>query len=82
MAGVDRTGGGPDAEVVSALTPNDTRDLRDAMRRLPPELSAVLVATAIDGLSTREAAHLLGIPRGTVKTRLMRARHQLQEALT
>ena len=34
------------------------------------------------GLSTREAAHLLGIPSGTVKTRMMRARQELREALT
>lgn len=57
-------------------------DLGDAMRELPDDLRAVLVATAIDGLSTKEAARLLGVPQGTVKTRLMRARHALQEALT
>ena len=57
-------------------------DLGAAMSDLPDELRAVLVATAIDGLSTKEAAHLLGVPQGTVKTRLMRARHALQEALT
>ncbi len=56
-------------------------DLGDALRQLHPDLVAVLVATAIDGLSTKEAAALLGIPRGTVKTRLMRARAQLQETL-
>jgi len=57
-------------------------DLGAAMRDLPAELRAVLIATAIDGLSTKEAAHLLGVPQGTVKTRLMRARRVLQEALT
>ena len=57
-------------------------DLGAAMSNLPDELRAVLVATAIDGLSTKEAAQLLGVPQGTVKTRLMRARHALQEALT
>lgn len=53
-----------------------------ALDALDPSLRAVLVATAVDGLSTKEAAVLLGIPRGTVKTRLMRARSQLQEALS
>lgn len=57
-------------------------DLGVAMGALPNELRAVLVATAIDGLSTKEAAQLLGVPQGTVKTRLMRARHALQEALS
>ncbi len=39
-------------------------------------------ATVLDGLTTREAARLLDIPAGTVKTRMMRARIQLREALT
>ncbi len=53
-----------------------------ALRQLEPDLQAVMVATAIDGLSTKEAARLLGVPQGTVKTRMMRARTQLQEILT
>ncbi|MGF1239575.1 RNA polymerase sigma factor [Streptomyces sp. 2-6] len=56
-------------------------DLAGALIRLSPELRAVLQATVIDGLTTREAAVLLGIPPGTVKTRAMRARKQLREAL-
>lgn len=56
--------------------------LGPALRELHPDLQAVLIATAIDGLSTREAARLLGVPQGTVKTRLMRARQHLQEMLT
>jgi DNA-directed RNA polymerase specialized sigma24 family protein len=35
----------------------------------------------VDGLTTREAAELLGIPEGTVKTRAMRARRELRNAL-
>ena len=56
-------------------------DLASAMGRLSPELRAVIQATALDGLTTREAAHLLGIPQGTVKTRLVRARRELRGAL-
>ena len=52
-----------------------------ALNRLAPELQAVLQATVLDGLSTREAAALLGIPAGTVKTRAMRARARLREEL-
>lgn len=56
-------------------------ELAGALASLPVELRTVLVATAIDGLTTKEAARLLGLPQGTVKTRLMRARHALQEVL-
>lgn len=52
-----------------------------ALGRLAPELQVVLLATAIDGLTTREAARLLGIPAGTVKSRLSRARQELREML-
>ncbi|MGN9907473.1 RNA polymerase sigma factor [Phytohabitans sp. LJ34] len=56
-------------------------DLAGALARLSPELRAVMQATVIDGLTTAEAAVLLGIPAGTVKTRAMRARRQLREEL-
>jgi RNA polymerase sigma-70 factor (ECF subfamily) len=56
-------------------------DLGGALARLSPELRAVVQATVLDGLSTGEAAALLGIPPGTVKTRAMRARRQLREEL-
>ena len=56
-------------------------DLGAALNRLSPELRAVVQATVLDGLTTREAARLLGIPAGTVKTRMMRAKPQLREAL-
>ncbi|MEX2291303.1 MAG: RNA polymerase sigma factor [Mycobacteriales bacterium] len=56
-------------------------DLAGALGRLSPELRAVVQATVLDGLTTREAAQLLGIPAGTVKTRMMRARAALREEL-
>jgi RNA polymerase sigma-70 factor (ECF subfamily) len=57
-------------------------DLAGALARLSPELRAVMQATVLDGLSTRETADLLGIPPGTVKSRALRARRQLREELT
>jgi RNA polymerase sigma-70 factor (ECF subfamily) len=56
-------------------------DLAGALARLSPELRSVIQATVLDGLSTGEAAVLLGIPAGTVKTRAMRARRQLRQEL-
>ncbi|HEX2187025.1 MAG TPA: RNA polymerase sigma factor [Chloroflexota bacterium] len=76
----------PDQDVVVAaeeqvLLGVEHGDLAGAMQRLSPELRAVIQATVIDGLTTREAARLLGIPTGTVKTRVMRAKQQLRGAL-
>lgn len=57
-------------------------DVGPALDRLSPELRAVIQATVVDDLTTREAAVVLGIPEGTVKTRARRARLQLREALS
>ena len=59
----------------------EQREVIRALNRLAPELQAVLQATVLDGLSTREAAVLLGIPAGTVKTRARRARARLRQEL-
>ncbi len=71
----------PSAEE-EALAASLDADLASALHRLAPELRAVLQATVLDGLSVREAAVLLDIPEGTVKTRARRARLHLKEALT
>ncbi|GAA4940119.1 RNA polymerase sigma factor [Actinoplanes utahensis] len=55
--------------------------LGPALDRLSPELRRLIEATALDGLTVREAAQLLGIPEGTAKTRLMRARTRLRQLL-
>lgn len=75
-----RSGDEPSAEE-HLLLRVEYGDLAGALQRLSPELRAVLQATVLDGLSTNEAAVLLGIPPGTVKTRAMRARRQLREEL-
>jgi RNA polymerase sigma-70 factor (ECF subfamily) len=57
-------------------------DLAGAIDGLSPELRAVVQATVLDGLTSREAGRLLGLPTGTVKTRMARARVQMREAVT
>ncbi|MET1059230.1 MAG: RNA polymerase sigma factor [Nocardioides sp.] len=52
--------------------------LATALDRLSPELRSVVQATILDGLTTREAAQLLGVPVNTVKSRLRRAKVQLR----
>jgi RNA polymerase sigma factor (sigma-70 family) len=70
----------PSAEdrVLAAL---EYGDVGTALDRISPELREVLRATVVDGLTTREAARLLGIPEGTVKSRALRARAELRAAL-
>ena len=53
-------------------------DVGAALNGLSPELRMVVQATLIDGLSTREAAQMLGIPQGTVKSRLRAAKPALR----
>ena len=52
-----------------------------AIDGLPSRLRMVVVLASIEGHDTREVASLLGIPTGTVKSRLFEARRRLQEAL-
>jgi RNA polymerase sigma-70 factor (ECF subfamily) len=55
--------------------------VRDAFRRLPPKMRAVLLLRYLLGLSERESARVLGVRIGTVKSRASRARHELEIAL-
>jgi len=49
-------------------------DVRAVLARLAPEQRAILVLRDLEGLSEDEAAAQLGVARGTVKSRLSRAR--------
>ena len=51
--------------------------LRKAVAELPEDQRAVLALVAIDGLSYKDAAGALGVPIGTVMSRLARARAKL-----
>jgi RNA polymerase sigma-70 factor (ECF subfamily) len=53
-----------------------------ALFDLAPELRQVLQAMVLDGLTVRETSLLLGLPEGTVKTRVRRARIAMREALS
>jgi RNA polymerase sigma factor (sigma-70 family) len=56
-------------------------DIGQALARLSPEMRAVIQAVVLDGLSAREAAHLLHVPVSSVKTRLYRAKARLRAVL-
>jgi RNA polymerase sigma-70 factor (ECF subfamily) len=55
--------------------------LGPALAALSPELRAAVEATVLDGLTCAEAAVLLDVPEGTVKSRSHRARQALRSAL-
>ena len=57
------------------------RRLRTALRRLPGSYRAIVFLREMEGLSTREVAQVMGISEDNVKTRLYRARVQLQADL-
>jgi RNA polymerase sigma-70 factor (ECF subfamily) len=55
--------------------------VREHLRRLPPEYRAVLVLRELEGLSYGEIAEALGIPLGTVQSRIGRGRRRLRDLL-
>jgi RNA polymerase sigma-70 factor (ECF subfamily) len=72
----------------SSLSPEDSaareqlrRLLEGAIARLPESFRVVFVLREIEGMGVDEVAETLGIPQPTVKTRHLRARRRLQEAL-
>ncbi|MGM0784070.1 MAG: RNA polymerase sigma factor [Pseudomonadota bacterium] len=57
------------------------RDLERAVDSLPDAFRVVIVLVEVQGYTYEEVSRLLGIPLGTVRSRLSRARGQLQRRL-
>ena len=56
----------------------EVRDIDSALRRLPVEQREVLLLIALEHMSYQETADTMGIPIGTVMSRLARARDRLR----
>lgn len=68
----------PAANVVSRMAEDD---VARALAALPEEFRTVATLYFIDDLSYQEIAEILGVPIGTVRSRLHRGRHMLQKQL-
>ena len=55
--------------------------VQDAMGRLPQDQRLAVALVLIEGLSYKEAAHVMDVPIGTLTSRLARAREALQAML-
>jgi len=64
-----------------AAVAEDGERLRALLHRLPQEARVVLVLRELEGLSYREIAEVLGVPEGTVMSRLARARRRFAGVL-
>ncbi len=61
--------------------PGLRRDLLRALASLPEDQRAVLLLVGLEQLAYKEAADVLGVPLGTVMSRLSRARERMRVAL-
>jgi len=75
----------PVEEVAPALTADSNagaslqlRDLERAIARLPDEQRQVILLVGLEGMRYEQVATILGIPIGTVRSRLSRGRETLR----
>lgn len=71
-------------DMAGGAAPTDRLELRDldrALQRLPAEQREVLLLVAVEELSYKDLAAILGVPLGTVMSRLSRAREGLRADL-
>ena len=57
------------------------RDLEAAIARLPQEQRQVILLVGLEGMRYEEVAAILGVPVGTVRSRLSRGRDQLRRLM-
>lgn len=70
--------------LAAPATPFDTMatlDILDALQAIAPERRAALMIVGVEGFSYAEAADILGIPAGTLMSRISRGRDDLRQLL-
>jgi RNA polymerase sigma-70 factor (ECF subfamily) len=68
-------------EGADPLADDYTDEMQHALDRLPPELREALLLVVVGELTHQETADLLGVPLGTVLSRVSRARRRMREFL-
>lgn len=71
----------PDSPDSRAINREGERLAQEALASLKPRLREVFILREMEEMSVEETAEILGVPEGTVKTHLHRARKQLLDAL-
>jgi RNA polymerase sigma-70 factor (ECF subfamily) len=74
----DELGEGPEAEVLNRIARGE---VVEAIEKLAPLHREVVLLVDVEGFAYKDAATILGVPIGTVMSRLHRARQQLQKDL-
>jgi RNA polymerase sigma-70 factor (ECF subfamily) len=72
---LEAVGGSPEQSVVDG---DERALLRQLIEGLPEDLREPLVLSSVEEMTSREVAEVMGIPEGTVRTRVMRARAELR----
>ncbi len=68
----------PETDLLAAST---REAVSSAIDQLPPEFREVIVLREVEGFSYKEISEVVGVPAGTVMSRLSRARERLQRLL-
>ncbi|ALJ08088.1 MULTISPECIES: RNA polymerase sigma factor [unclassified Brevundimonas] len=71
----------PDAAQADEGLRADARLVRDAIHALPEDQKHAVALVLVEGLSYAEAAQVLGVPAGTLTSRLVRGRQTLMQTL-
>jgi RNA polymerase sigma-70 factor (ECF subfamily) len=58
-----------------------SREILDALQAISPERRAAILMVAVEGFSYAEAANVLGVPAGTLMSRIARGREELRGLL-
>lgn len=78
---LELVGDRPLPEPGRAQDPHLSLEIRDALAGLEQDMREAIVLVGMIGLTYKEAAETIGVPEGTVKSRVFRARQSLLEAL-